>query len=83
MRFKYARNFYDIFSSFVSKQVVDYRDTHFSTPIKEQRECGACWAFAPTEVMEAMRFGFRSAKVEKIAKSLSVQHLIDCSGKTS
>ncbi|XP_022665093.1 peroxisomal nicotinamide adenine dinucleotide carrier-like isoform X2 [Varroa destructor] len=61
-------------------QVVDYRDTHFSTPIKEQRECGACWAFAPTEVMEAMRFGFRSAKVEKIAKSLSVQHLIDCSG---
>ncbi|XP_022707040.1 cathepsin O-like isoform X2 [Varroa jacobsoni] len=61
-------------------RVVDYRDTHFSTPIKEQRECGACWAFAPTEVMEAMRFGFRSAKVEKIAKSLSVQHLIDCSG---
>lgn len=52
----------------------DWRDENVLTPIKNQKSCGSCWAFAAIAVLEFHHF----IKTSKLLE-LSMQQLLDCS----
>ncbi|XP_037088275.1 cathepsin O-like [Pollicipes pollicipes] len=53
---------------------VDWRDRGVVTPVRNQADCGACWAFSTVEVLETMH----ALKTGNLTQ-LSVQQVIDCS----
>jgi C1A family cysteine protease len=52
---------------------IDWVDRGMISPVKDQGQCGSCWAFSATGQMESF-FLFKGVKV-----SLAEQQLVDCS----
>lgn len=54
---------------------VDWRNTGIITPIKNQGQCGSCWAFAATAAHESYQI---QNKNQPKTINLSEQQLVDC-----
>lgn len=55
---------------------IDWTAKGVVSPVKNQGQCGSCWAFSAVATLESFSLMTKSTKV-----SLSEQQLVDCSRK--
>merc|ERR1712216_156327 len=58
---------------------INWRDTEAITPIKNQGQCGSCWAFSATEAIESQMILGTGGK---LAIALSPQQIASCAPAT-
>lgn len=71
--FTRLKNFYQSVTSKYPKEI-DWRKTGFLSKVKNQKNCGSCWAFSSTSALETF-LRINNLKVDR----LSEQELVDCS----
>jgi len=60
-------------SGITAPDVLDWRLKNVVTPVKDQGQCGSCWAFAVTETLES-GYAIKTGNLEILAP----QELVDC-----
>lgn len=58
---------------------IDWSQKGATTAVKNQGNCGSCWAFSATEAVESAVF----MKTGKLPAPLSTEQLVDCDGEDS
>ncbi|CAF3108664.1 unnamed protein product [Rotaria sp. Silwood2] len=71
---KFDRHTHMVPQNFGPTDYVDWRTKGYVTSVKDQGQCGSCWAFSATGALEGQHF-----RKTKSLISLSEQNLIDCS----
>jgi len=65
----------------VAPSTFDWRDKGAVTPVKDQGQCGSCWAFSATENIESV--WIIAGKADNSTLQLSPQQIVDCDSTDS